>query len=143
MYYWISTAMKTNFVRNCEKFSLLELTVYNTNSQGNGKFIRIISFAKFWHFYMASIFAYLKMLFGALVEKGWVKNMKIHSSLNSNLLLWKKLVITLCFLWESSFLSKLWFNSFHDFNTDSQNFEKILKSSRTCKASLASSILGW
>ena len=36
-------------------------------------------------------------MLGALVEKGWVKNMKIHSSLNANLLLWKKkLVITLC-----------------------------------------------
>ena len=66
--------------------------------------------------------------------------MKIHSSLNSNLLLWKKLVITLCFLWESSSLSKLRFNSFNDFNIDSPNFEKRLKSSRTCKASLASSI---
>ena len=41
-------------------------------------------------FYVASICAYLKVLFGALVEKGWVKNLRIHSSLNSNLLLRKK-----------------------------------------------------
>ena len=75
--------------------------LYNSNSQGDGKFVlirvRIVgsssSLTKFCHFFVASICPYLKMLFmlfGALVEKGWVKNVKIHSSLNSNLLLWEK-----------------------------------------------------
>ena len=49
---------------------------------------------------MASICTYSKMLFGSLFEKDWVKNMKIHSSLNSDILLWKKTVITLFFFYE-------------------------------------------
>ena len=75
---------------------------------------------------MASICAYLKVLFGALVKKGWVKNMKIHS-LNSNLLFWKKASNYTLFFMKSSCLSKLQFDSSNDFNIDSPNFEKRLK----------------
>ena len=63
----------------------IQKTLYNSKSQGDGNLARIIessnirsssSFTKFCHFLRDK---YLKMLFGTLVKKGWIKNIKMHS----------------------------------------------------------------
>ena len=60
------------------------------------------------------------MLFGAPGEEGWVKSMKIHSSLNSNLLIWKKFSsnYTLFFMRKSLFVHKSVFDRAADMNNE-------------------------
>ena len=79
-----------------EKFEFISSRLYKFELSGGRKIrsnyrVSIVgsssSLTKFSHFLCGKYLCIFKDVFEALVEKGCVKNMKIHSSLNSNLLL--------------------------------------------------------